>query len=76
MYIFINEEIISLENIMNISKDEENNLIRIVYLINERKVDYYLDYSERKIKPNEKETDLQKDFKKLKNKLCRKEKNV
>lgn len=76
MFIYINEEIISLENILNISKDEKNNLIRIIYLINERKVDYFLDYSESKIKPNEKETDLQKDFRKLKNKLCRKEKNV
>ena len=73
MYMFINGEIICLENILNVTKDEKENYIRINYFIEGQMVRYRLDYSDKKIDPNEKETDLQKDFRKLKNKLCKKE---
>lgn len=76
MYMFLNNEVISLDKILNTGINEKENIIFINYFIDGQMVRYRLDYSDRKIDPNEKETDLQKDFKKLKNKLCRKEKNV
>lgn len=77
MYMFINNEIINLDHILNAGTNEKESYIFLNYFIEGQMVRYRLDYSDRKIDPNEKETDLQKDFKKLKNKLCRKEvKNV
>lgn len=77
MYMFLNNEVISLDKILNTGINEKENIIFINYFIDGQMVRYRLDYSDRKIDPNEKETDLQKDFRKLKNKLCKKEvKNV
>lgn len=77
MYMFLNNEVISLDKILNTGINEKENIIFINYFIDGQMVRYRLDYSDRKIDPNAKETDLQKDFRKLKNKLCKKEvKNV
>lgn len=77
MYMFLNNEVICLDHILNTGINEKESFIFINYFIEGQMVRYRLDYSDRKIDPNEKETDLQKDFKKLKNKLCKKEsKNV
>ena len=77
MYMFLNNEVICLDHILNTGINEKESYIFINYFIEGQMVRYRLDYSDRKIDPNAKETDLQKDFKKLKNKLCRKEvKNV
>jgi len=77
MYIFLNNEVISLDNILNAGANEKENYIFINYFIDGQMVKYQSDYADKKIDPNEKETDLQKDFRKLKNKLCKKEvKNV
>lgn len=77
MYMFLNNEVISLDKILNTGINEKESYIFINYFIDGQMVRYSLDYSDRKIDPNAKETDLQKDFRKLKNKLCKKEvKNV
>ena len=73
MYMFLNNEVICLDHILNTGINEKESYIIINYFIEGQMVRYRLDYSDRKIDPNEKETDLQKDFKKLKNKLCKKE---
>mgnify|MGYP003300340953 CR=1 FL=1 len=76
-YIYINDEIISIENILSITKNEKESIIRISYILPTGKVlQYELDYSEQKIDPNKKETPLQQDFKKLKNKICKVDRNV
>lgn len=77
MYIFINEQIINLENIQYITKNEKENTINFTFMKDSKPYYYFISYEDKKIDPNAKETDLQKDFRKLKNKLCRKEvKNV
>ena len=73
MYMILNNEVICLDHILNTGINEKENTIFINYFIDGQMVRYRLDYSDRKIDPNEKETDLQKDFKKLKNKLIKKE---
>lgn len=77
-YIFLNNEIISLKNILNITIDEKENIIKINYLLeNGKLINYNLDYSDKKIDPNKKETEIIKDYKKLKRILCKREvKNV
>lgn len=77
MYIFINEQILNLDNIQHITKNEKENTINFTFLKDTKPYYYSISYEDKKIDPNAKETDLQKDFKKLKNKLCKKEvKNV
>ena len=77
MFIYINEQILNLDNIQHITKNEKENIINFTFLKDNKPYYYSISYEDKKIDPNAKETDLQKDFKKLKNKLCRKEvKNV
>ena len=77
MYIFINEEILNLDNLQHITKNEKENIISFTFLKEGKTYHYSISYEDKKIDPNAKETDLQKDFRKLKNKLCKKEvKNV
>jgi len=77
MFIYINEQILNLDNIQYITKNEKENTINFTFFKDNKPYYYSISYEDKKIDPNAKETDLQKDFKKLKNKLCRKEsKNV
>ena len=77
MFIYINEQILNLDNIQHITKNEIENTINFTFLKDNKPYYYSISYEDKKIDPNAKETDLQKDFRKLKNKLCRKEsKNV
>ena len=65
--IFINGEIISLNNIWNISKIEnkDERIILINYVVEEKIIRYDLDYSDVKDDVNEEKTILEKDFEKL-----------
>lgn len=65
--IFINGEIISLNNIWNISKIEnkDERLILINYVVDGKIIRYDLDYSDVKDDVNEEKTILEKDFEKL-----------
>lgn len=65
--IFINGEIISLNNIWNISKIEnkDERIILINYVVDEKIIRYDLDYSDVKDDVNEEKTILEKDFEKL-----------
>lgn len=77
MFIYINEEILNLDNLQHITKNEKENTINFTFLKDTKPYYYSISYENSKIDPNAKETDLQKDFRKLKNKLCKKEvKNV
>ena len=77
MFIYINEQILNLDNIQYITKNEKENTINFTFFKDNKPYYYSISYEDKKIDPNAKETDLQKDFRKLKNKLCRKEsKNV
>lgn len=65
--IFINGEIISLNNIWNISKIEnkDERIILINYVVDGKIIRYDLDYSDVKYDVNEEKTILEKDFEKL-----------
>ena len=65
--IFINGEIISLNNIWNISKIEnkDERIILINYVVDGKIIRYDLDYSDVKDDVNEEKTILEKDFEKL-----------
>ena len=65
--IFINEEIISHNNIWNISKIEnkDERIILINYVVDGKIIRYELDYSDVKDDVNEEKTILEKDFEKL-----------
>lgn len=69
--IFINGEIISLNNIWNISKIEnkDERIILINYVVNGKIIRYDLDYSDVKDDVNEEKTILEKDFEKLEKEL-------
>lgn len=65
--LFINGEIISLNNIWNISKIEnkDERIILINYVVDGKIIRYDLDYSDVKDDVNEEKTILEKDFEKL-----------
>lgn len=65
--IFINGELISLNNIWNISKIEnkDERVILINYVVDGKIIRYDLDYSDVKDDVNEEKTILEKDFEKL-----------
>lgn len=69
--IFINGEIISLNNIWNISKIEnkDERIILINYVVDGKIIRYDLDYSDVKDDVNEEKTILEKDFEKLEKEL-------
>ena len=69
--IIINGEIISLNNIWNISKIEnkDERIILINYVVDGKIIRYDLDYSDVKDDVNEEKTILEKDFEKLEKEL-------
>lgn len=69
--IFINGELISLNNIWNISKIEnkDERMILINYVVDGKIIRYDLDYSDVKDDVNEEKTILEKDFEKLEKEL-------
>lgn len=72
-YILIKDEIISIQNILNISKNEKDRIITINYIIEGKIINYELDYSEIKDNINEEKTIFQKDYELLILKLTSKE---
>lgn len=73
--IFINGEIISLNNIWNILKIEnkDERIILINYIVDGKIIKYELDYSDVKDDVNEEKTILEKDFEKLEKALLNNE---
>ena len=73
--IFINGEIISLNNIWNISKIEnkDERMILINYIVDGKIIRYESDYSDVKDDVNEEKTILEKDFEKLEKALLNNE---
>lgn len=61
----LNDEIVSLENILNIVKNEKESYIRINYCIEGKIIPYDIDYSDVKDNPNEELTKIEKDYDKL-----------
>lgn len=61
----LNEEIISLDNILNIVKNDKESYIRINYCIEGKIIPYDIDYSDVKDDPNEEKTKLEKDYDKI-----------
>lgn len=61
----LNDEIVSLDNILNIVKNEKESYIRINYCIEGKITSYYVDYSDVKDDPNEEKTKLEKDYDKI-----------
>lgn len=63
--ISLNEEIVSLDNILNIVKNEKESYIRINYCIEGKIIPYDVDYSDVKDNLNEEKTKIEKDYDKL-----------
>ncbi len=61
----LNEEIVSLDNILNIVKNDKESYIRINYCIEGKIIPYDIDYSDVKDDPNEEKTKLEKDYDKI-----------
>lgn len=61
----LNEEIVSLDNILNIVKNDKESYIRINYCIEGKIIPYDIDYSDVKDDPNEEKTKLEKDYEKI-----------
>lgn len=73
-YLELKGEIINLENIFQIIKNEKDRNISINYIIDGKIINYELDYSDIKDNVNEEKTILQKDFEILESELeCKKE---
>lgn len=73
-YLELKGEIINLENIFQIIKNEKDRNISINYIIDGKIINYELDYSDIKDNVNEEKTILQKDFEILESVLeCKKE---
>ena len=60
----LNKEIVSLDNILNIVKNDKESYIRINYCIEGKIIPYDIDYSDVKDDPNE-ETKIEKDYDKI-----------
>lgn len=61
----LNEEIVSLDNILNIVKNDKESYIRINYCIEGKIIPYDVDYSDVKVNPNEEKTKIEKDYDKI-----------
>lgn len=61
----LNDEIVSLDNILIIVKNEKESYIKIDYCIEGKIIPYYVDYSDVKDDPNEEKTKLEKDYDKI-----------
>lgn len=73
-YLELKGEIINLDNIFQIIKNEKERNISINYIIDGKIINYELDYSDIKDNVNEEKTILQKDFEILESVLeCKKE---
>ena len=63
MYIFINEEILNLDNLQHITKNEKENTINFTFLKDTKPYYYSISYENNKIDPNAKETEENKFYK-------------
>lgn len=61
----LNDEIVSLDNILNIVRNDKESYIRINYCIEGKIIPYDIDYSDVKDDPNEEKTKLEKDYDKI-----------
>lgn len=68
-YLILNEEIISLENIVNSTIDKKERTIKIMYMINNYPITLTIDYSDIKDDINEEKTIVEKDYEKLQKNL-------
>lgn len=72
-FIYLKDEIISIQNVLNITKNEKDRIISINYIIEGKIINYEIDYSEIKENINEEKTIFQKDYEKLIYTLTKKE---
>ena len=64
-FIKVNGEFINLENVYFVNKDEKERLIKISYCLNDKMIEYEIDYSDVQDDVNEEKTKLQQDFERI-----------
>lgn len=65
IFLKLNGELVNLENLFNVSKNDKERIIKLSYVIDGKVIAYELDYSDVKDYVNEEKTILEKDFEKI-----------
>ncbi len=65
IFLKLNGELVNLENLFNVSKNDKERIIKLSYIIDGKVIGYELDYSDVKDDVNEEKTILEKDFEKI-----------
>lgn len=65
IFLKLNGELVNLENLFNVSKNDKERIIKLTYVIDGKVIAYELDYSDVKDDVNEEKTILEKDFEKI-----------
>ena len=65
IFLKLNGELVNLENLFNVIKNDKERIIRLSYVIDGKVIRYELDYSDVKDDVNEEKTILEKDFEKI-----------
>ena len=65
IFLKLNGELVNLENLFNVSKNDKERIIKLSYVIDGKVIAYELDYSDVKDDVNEEKTILEKDFEKI-----------
>ena len=65
IFLKLNGELVNLENLFNVSKNDKERIIKLSYVIDGKVIGYELDYSDVKDDVNEEKTILEKDFEKI-----------
>lgn len=64
-FIKLNGELINLDKLFNVSKNEKERFIKLTYEVEGKLLSYELDYSDIKDDVNDEKTILEKDFEKI-----------
>lgn len=71
-FIKVNGEYINLENVYFVNMDEKERIIKISYCLNEKMIEYDIDYSDVKDDINEEKTKIEQDYEKIESFILKK----